>query len=104
MQRPTTLLLMLMPALAAGWAIAGPDAQTSSSATAQKKTTERSSGDKEQEKSGQATGSGFVSGLAVGGANSASSVKMSPGAAVDSQGRKPLSTGRQRLPDPRSER
>jgi len=100
MKKPTILFLLLVPALSAGWALAGPDAKTPPSAAVQKKTNERSSGDRVQ----PATGSGVVSGLAVGGANKASSVTVSPGTAVDPQGRKPVSPGRQSLPDPRSAR
>ena len=101
MQRSTILFLILAPVLPAGWPLAGLDPQTSSSGVTQKKTKEWNGADKKRQGPGQATGSGVVSGLAVGGnRNSTSNVKVSAGAALDRNGRN-VSPGRKPLPDPR---
>ena len=103
MQRFLVVSFMLTLVAPVGQALAGSDNPPRSSGAAQENPGQENGPNKTNKGRAKAARSGVVSGLEVGGsAKSASSVSISPGTGVSSDGRS-LSRGRQDLPDPRSE-
>jgi len=104
MQISLIVSFMLILVSPVGQVLAGPDIPTSSSRVTQKKPAQGNGVDKSRKGHDKAGGDGVVSGLEVGGsAKSASSISVSPGVGLSSDGR-PVLRDRRRLPDPRSER
>lgn len=105
MQRVLIVSFTLILISPVGQLLAGSDIPTSSSSATQKKPPQGNVADKAPKGRDKTGGYGVASGVEVGGsAKSASSISVSPGEALDQNGRSLVSHGRQRLPDPGSAR